>query len=117
MKKEMAKIEGDGKVLSDVDRCICMNMSPEDFANYLKKHNIQITEEIFSKFKLMNRFNSFSQYIKIHREEMDLKVFLPGDKKETFSENKSINVKPITVVKSNTPKKIDIEYKREQNKV
>jgi hypothetical protein len=70
MKKEMTKIVIDGKVLSDVDRCICMNMSPEEFANYLKNHNIRITEEIFPEFKLMNRFNSFSKYIRIHREEM-----------------------------------------------
>jgi hypothetical protein len=69
---------------------------------------------MFPKFKLMNRFNSFSKYIRIHREEMGLKVFLPGDKKEPVIDSKEINVKPIVVTRNNAPMKIEIVLKKEQ---
>jgi hypothetical protein len=65
----------------------------------------------------MNRFNRFSKYIKIHREEMGLKVFLPGDKKKPVLDNKNVCLKPIVITKNNMSKEIKIEFKKEPIKV
>jgi hypothetical protein len=59
----MSDIEKAGRKLSEIDRRVNMNATPEEFADYLKKHNISITEDIFEEFKSMNRFQSFSRYI------------------------------------------------------
>jgi hypothetical protein len=75
LKEKMANVEKIGRNLSEIDWRVNMNATPEEFAKYLMKHNICITEEIFEEFKSMNRFRSFSDYIRKHRIEMGLKVF------------------------------------------
>jgi predicted CopG family antitoxin len=102
----MANVEKAGKKLSEIDRRVNMDATHENFANYLKKHNISITEEIFEEFKSMNRFKSFSKYIREHRARMGLNVFLPGDKKVIVSNVKNISIKPIEVVKKNAVIKV-----------
>jgi hypothetical protein len=74
MMNKMAAIKKAGRKLSEIDRRVNMNATPEEVANYLKKHKISITEEIFEEFKSMNRFQSFSRYIKEHRDKLGLKV-------------------------------------------
>jgi predicted CopG family antitoxin len=111
----MADVERVGRKLSEIDRRVNMNATPEEFTKYLMKHNISITEEIFEEFKSMNRFRSFSDYIRKHRQEMGLKVILPGDKKVKVYEIKNIISKPIEVVRNNnTVKKVLVpEVKQE----
>jgi hypothetical protein len=108
MMNRMASVERVGRHLSEIDRRVNMNATPEDFAKYLKNHNISITEEMFEEFKLMNRFKSFSKYIREHRVRMGLKVFLAGDKKVAVSDVKNAKAKPIEVVRNNAVNKMVI---------
>jgi hypothetical protein len=101
LKEKMADIERIGRNLSEVDRRVNMNATPEEFAKYLLKHNISIIEELFGEFKSMNRFRSFSDYIRKQLNEMGLKVFLPEDKRIKVCEVKSAVSKPIEIVKRN----------------
>jgi predicted CopG family antitoxin len=113
----MADIEKAGRKLSEIDRRVNMNATPEECTNYLKKH-ISITEDIFEEFKSMNRFKSFSRYVKEHRVRMGLKVFLPGDKKVVVSDVKSIKSKPIEVIRKNVVNKVMVpEPMKEQIKI
>jgi hypothetical protein len=66
----------------------------------------------------MNRFQSFSKYIKEHRDRMGLKVFLPGDKKVVISDGRSIKSKPIEVIRKNAVNKVMVpEPVKEQIKI
>jgi predicted CopG family antitoxin len=114
----MAAIEKAGRKLSEIDRRVNMNATPEEFANYLKKPNISITEDIFRELKSMNRFQSFSKYIKEHHDKMGLKVFLPGDKKVVVSDVRIIKAKPIEVIRKKVINKVVMpEPVKEQIKI
>jgi hypothetical protein len=53
----------------------------------------------------------------MHREEMGLKVFLPGDKKQPVLDNKNVGLKPIVITKNSMSKEIKIEFKKEPIRV
>jgi hypothetical protein len=105
LRKLMLEEETKGHLLTEADRIKNMNASPENFVNYLQKHNLWITKENYTEFSQMYIFKSFSSYIKKVRKTMGIKVYLPDDDK-IIRDAKKIVTELISICKKeNTNKK------------
>jgi hypothetical protein len=83
LRRLMEEEERKELLLIEEDRRKNMNASPEEFADYLLKHNLWITKENYAEFCLMPRFKGFSNHLLGIRKTLEVKVYLPKLKKRS----------------------------------
>jgi hypothetical protein len=107
----MADEEENDHLIAEKDMTRNMNASPEEFIEYIRKHNLWISKENFPNFQSMHRFKSFSNCARKCRNNLNVKIYLPEDNRIKTETTKKDDMKSIAIC---TNVNVNIEKKQEQ---